>query len=361
MNILVLTPKGISFNSIRPEAEIYVSLAKAGHNIIVMTNKESTYIERYLAHNVTVIETEHKKKIDFSIIKTAHNIIKDKNIDIVFATSSRTIPNAIFASIGTEAKLVVYRGTTGGMYRHDPSSYINILNPRVDGVICVAEAIKTYISKQVFTNSKKIVTINKGHDESWYKQNSLDLKEFGTSTDNFNIVFVANVRPHKGLIYAIEAAKYLSDIKELHILLIGSKIEQEPYIAAIENSGMKDSITVTGYRHDVPDIMATCDLLIHPSIRKEGLPRVVLESIASGTPVIAAENEGSMEVIEDGFNGYIVPIKDSKAIADRVRKLYNSPEKLQELSDNCIHKIQNEMSHKTTVKKYIEYFESLLN
>ena len=360
MNILVLTPKGNSFNSIRPEAEIYVSLAKAGHSVIVMTNKGSKYIDRYLEHNVEVIETEHKKKIDFKIIKTTHNIIKDKNIDIVFATSSRTIPNAAFACIGTKAKLVAYRGTTGGMYRHDPSSYLNILHPRVDGVICVAEAINTHISKQVFTDSKKIVTINKGHDESWYKQNSLDLKEFGTNTDNFNIVFVANVRPHKGLIYAIEAAQYLADIKDLHILLIGSKIEQEPYISAIENSGMKERIHVTGYRHDVPDIMAACDLLIHPSIRKEGLPRVVLESIASGTPVIAAENEGSMEVIEDGFNGYIVPIKDSKAIANRVRELYQSPQILQELSDNCIYKIQNEMSHKTTVKKYIEYFESLL-
>jgi len=360
MNILILTPKGISFNSIRPEAEIYVSLAKAGHNVTVMTNKESKYIQRYLEHNVKVIETEHKKKIDFKIIKKTKEIIKEAKIDIVFATSSRTIPNAIFACIGTKAKLVAYRGTTGGMYRHDPSAYINILNPRVDAVICVAEAIKTHISKQVFTSSKKIVTIQKGHDESWYNQNSLDLKEFGTNRDNFNIVCVANVRPHKGLIYAIEATKYLSDIKDLHLLLIGSKMSEEPYLSAIENSGMKDRIHLTGYRHDVPDIMAACDLLIQPSIR-EGLPRVALESIASGTPIIASNNEGNMEVVDDGFNGYLVPIKDSKAIAQKVRKLYNEPEKLQELSNNCIHKIQNELSHQTTVKKYIEFFESLLD
>ena len=360
MNILVLTPKGISFNSIRPEAEIYVSLAKAGHNVTVMTNKESKYIQRFLEHNVKVIETEHKKKIDFKIIKKVKEVIKEAKIDIVFATSSRTIPNAIFACIGTKVKLVAYRGTTGGMYRHDPSAYINILNPRVDAVICVAEAIKTHLEKQVFTSSKKIVTIQKGHDESWYNQNSLDLKEFGTNTDNFNIVCVANVRPHKGLIYAIEATKYLSDIKDLHLLLIGTKMSEEPYLSAIENSGMKDRIHLTGYRHDVPDIMAACDLLIQPSIR-EGLPRVALESIASGTPIVASNNEGNMEVVDDGFNGYLVPIKDSKAIAQKVRKLYNEPEKLQELSNNCIHKIQNEMSHKTTVKKYIDFFESLLD
>jgi len=360
MNILVLTPKGISFNSIRPEAEIYVSLAKAGHNVTVMTNKESKYIQRYLENNIKVIKTEHKKKIDFKIIKKTKEVIKEAKIDIVFATSSRTIPNAIFACIGTKAKLVAYRGTTGGMYRHDLSAYINILNPRVDAVICVAEAIKTHISKQVFTDSKKIVTIQKGHDKSWYNQNALDLKEFGTNTDNFNIVCVANVRPHKGLIYAIEATKHLSDIKDLHLLLIGTKMSEEPYLSAIENSGMKERIHLTGYRHDVPDIMAACDVLIQPSIR-EGLPRVALESIASGTPIIASSNEGNMEVVDDGVNGYLVPIKDSKAIAEKVRELYNNPEKLQELSNNCIHKIENEMSHQTTVKKYIEFFESLLD
>ena len=64
MNILVLTPKGNSFNSIRPEAEIYVSLKKAGHNVVVMTNKESKYISRYKENGVEVIETEHKKKIE---------------------------------------------------------------------------------------------------------------------------------------------------------------------------------------------------------------------------------------------------------------------------------------------------------
>ena len=361
MNILVLTPKGNSFNSIRPEAEIYVSLAKAGHNVTVMTNSESKYIPRYLENSVEVIETEHNKKIDFKIIKKTKQTIKDKNIDIVFATSSRTIPNAAFACIGTKAKLVSYRGTTGGLYRHDIASYLNAMHPRVDGVICVSEAINRHVSKQVFnTSTKNIITIQKGHDKSWYNQQPVELEEFNTNKDNFNIVFVANVRPHKGLIYAIKATHYLSDIKDLHILLVGSKISEEPYVSEIENSGMKDRIHVTGYRHDVPDIMAACDLLIHPSIRKEGLPRVVLESIASGTPVIAAENEGSMEVIEDGFNGYIVPVKDAQAIATKVKELYNDREKLKELEDNCLYKIENEMSHKTTVKKYIEYFESLL-
>ena len=360
MNILILTSSNDSFNSVRPELEIYISLAKAGHNITMMTEEETAYSSRLTEHGIDIINTVHKKKICLKIILQIKKIIKEKNIDIIYATGSRSIPNAVFGSMGTNVKLVAYRGTTGGMYRHDPSSYLSILNPRVDGVICVSQAVNNHVSKQVFSKSKKVVTIYKGHDLEWYNQKPLDLEEFGSSKDNFNIACVANARPHKGLIYLIKAAKELSHIKDIHILLIGKNIDEDPYVSEIENSGMKDRIHVTGFRNDAPQIIAACDVLVHPSIRKEGLPRVILESLAGGTPVIASAIEGSMEIIENGFNGYIVPIKDHKAIADKVKELYNSPETLHKLSDNCKNTIENKMAHKTTVKKYIEYFESLI-
>ena len=361
MNILALTSSSSSFNSVRPELEIYVSLAKAGHNITIMTEKDSEYYSRFIEHGIDIIDTTHKKKISLKIILQIKKIIKEKNIDIVYATRSRNIPNAVFGSMGTDVKLVVYRGTTGGMYRHDPGSYLSILNPRVDGVICVSQAVNDHVSKQVFTKNKKIVTIYKGHDLAWYNQEPLDLEEFGTNRDNFNVACVASARPHKGLIYLLKAAAELSDIKDVHILLIGSDLDKEVYIAdEIEKSGMKDRIKVTGYRSDVPQIISACDVLVHPSIRKEGLPRVILESLAGGTPVIASSIEGSMEIIDDGFNGYIVEVKDYKGIAKKIRELYESPEQLKKLSDNCRYTIENKMSHKITAKKYIEYFESLL-
>ena len=261
--------------------------------------------------------------------------------------------------MGTDVKLVTYRGTTGGLYRHDPSSYLNALNPRVDGVICVSQAVERHVSKQVFSSSKKIEAIYKGHKCEWYDQGRVDLEEFDTNSENFNIAFVANVRPHKGLIYVLEAAHELAELKNLHILLIGKEIDQEPYTSAIQNSGMSERIHMTGYRSDVPAIISSCDVLIHASTRKEGLPRVILEALACNTPVIASSNESSLEIIEDGINGYITPIKDSKAIAKNVKKLYNSKEILKEMSQNASKTIDGKMSHETTVKRYMEYFSSL--
>jgi len=358
MNLLVMTATDGSFNSLRPEAEIYVSLAKLGVNVTIMTQEDSAYSSRFLENGIKIIDCKHNKKFDFKVIKSTRKAIKENNIDIVYATNSKSIANAAVACVGKKVKLVTYRGTTGGLYRHDLSAYFNALSPRVDGVICVSEAVTKHVKKQV-SSKKKVQTIYKGHKLEWYERNKIDLAEFGSSNDNFNIAFVANVRPHKGLTYLLQAASELVEIKDVHILLIGKKISQEPYISEIKNSGMSERIHITGYRTDAPDIISNCDLLVHASIRKEGLPRVILESLASGTPVLGSSNESSLEIIEDGVNGYITPIKDASAIASKIKEIYKNKEILLELSKNCDKTIETKMAHDTTVKKYMEYFSSL--
>lgn len=354
----MLASTDTTYNSVRPEAEIYISLAKIGYNITIMTAKNSEYASRFSEYGISIIDAKFTKKIDFKLISLIKKIAKEKNIDFIYATNSRAISNATLACFGLPAKLIIYRGTTGGLYRHDPSSYLNALNPRVDGVICVSEAVTKHVKKQIFNKNKKVETIYKGHDISWYDTESASLEGFGTDANNFNVAFVANVRPHKGLIYLLQAAKELSDIKDLHILLIGDKIDKEPYVSEIKNSGMSPRIHVTGYRNDVPSIISACDILVHASTRKEGLPRVILESLASGTPVIASANESSLEIIEDGTNGFIVPIKDANAIAQKIRKLHSSPDILKKLKYNAKNVINGKFSHKETVKKFDEYFKS---
>ncbi len=361
MKLLVLTSTSDAINSVRPELEIYISLAKRGISITLLSASESAYATRLKEHGIEIIDAQYKKKIDFSLISLIRKTIKEKHIDIVYATNSKSISNAIFACLGMNTKLVTYRGTTGGLYRHDISSYMNALNPRVDGVICVSEATTKHVKQQVFSSKKKVETIYKGHDLSWYQDTPLDLQVFNIAPNSFTVAFIANVRPHKGLIYVIEAASRLADIKDLHFLFIGDKIAQEPYTSAIEKTGMQERMHVTGYRSDVPAIITSADVLVHASTRKEGLPRVILESLASSTPVIASANESSLEIIDDGVNGFIVPIKDAAAIAKKIRMLYDSKELLDKLTSQASDVLKGKLSHTTTVQNYIKFFNELMD
>ncbi|MFT7006443.1 MAG: glycosyltransferase involved in cell wall biosynthesis [Colwellia sp.] len=361
MKILVIPNRGRSYNAVRPEAECYIGLAKLGHDITIMTCMTNAYIEEYKKFNITIIELASLKKYSGAVIKQIHQYIKQHDIDIVYATESKGIPNAAFGCIGTRAKMIAYRGTSGGMYKTDLSNYLCMLHPRINGVICVSSAVtinvKSKVRKSIRANVK---TIYKGHDLNWYQDPAVDLTTLGSNDEQFNILCVGSPRPHKGTHILLDAAKELSDIKELKIILVGDKLQREPFITQIQNSGMSERIILTGFRNDVPAIAKACDLLILPSLSKEGLTRTVLESLSNGTPVVSSANDGVVETIENGFNGYLVPIGNASAIADKIRMLYQDRKTLAKLANNATAIIKDKMSHHKTVTIMEQYFKEVI-
>jgi len=361
MKILVIPNRGRSYNAVRPEAECYISLAKSGHEVTLFTCESNAYYSDYKKANINLIELSSLKKYSLSVIKQIHRYIKQHNIDIVYATESNGIPNAAFACIGTKAKMIAYRGTTGGMYKTDPSNYLCTLHPRINGYVCVSNAVKKHVTTKVRGAIKSnISTIYKGHDINWYNEPAIQLSSLATSPTNFNILCIGSHRPYKGMHFMLDAMKHLTDLNNIKLILVGDNFDCEPFSSQIKATGMSEHIIETGFRNDVPQIAKSCDILVLPSER-EGLPRVVLESLASGTPVITSANEGAMEIIEDGINGYIVPIGDGEAIAERIRYLYQNEQVKLHLTNGALNTINTMMSHKKTVENYIKYFEKTLS
>lgn len=360
MKILVIPNRGRSFNAVRPEAECYIDLAKSGHDVTILTCKTNAYLEKYKKAGLKIVFLASLKKHSWAVIKQIHQYIKQHGINVVYATESNGIPNAAFGCLGTKAKMIAYRGTSGGMYKTDPSNYLCMLHPRINGVICVSEAVTKHVKpKMRHSIQPKVVTIYKGHDLAWYQEQAIELNNLHTHSDNFNIVCIGSPRPQKGMQYMLDAMKELSDIENIRLILIGDNFDCEPYSTNIKATGMADKIIQTGFRSDVPQIAKACDVLVLPSER-EGLPRVVLESLAVGTPVITSANEGAMEIIEDKINGYVVPIGNGKAIADRLRLLIQDRGLLKQLSDNAQNIINTKMSHTKTVQDMETYFQYML-
>ncbi|QOL26918.1 glycosyltransferase family 4 protein [Thalassotalea sp. LPB0316] len=360
MKLLIVPDKGRSYTSTRPEAEIYISLAKRGHDITLCADESSAYLEKYKQANIDVHILNYGKKLSWHSIKTINRLIKQKSIDLVYATTSRTIPNAAMACIGTSAKMVAYRGTTGGLYKSDLSNYLTILSPRVNGVVCVSNAVTDYVKDKVRASIKsKVRTIYKGHDVNWYSPSGAELEQFNTDQSKFNVVCVGSHRPYKGMHIFLEALSHLTDLSNLRVILVGDKFEGEPFQQQIQATKMAERICQPGFRQDVPEIARACDLLVLPSIR-EGLPRVVMESLANNTPVLSSANPGAMEIITDNENGYIVPLNNAIEMADKIRFLYDNPAELERLTNNASKVIQAELSHERTVDAMEAYFSELI-
>jgi glycosyltransferase involved in cell wall biosynthesis len=361
MKILVIPNRGRSYNAVRPEAECYIDLAKSGHDVTIMTVPTNAYIDEYKKANLTVIQLKNNKKYSWTIIKQIHQYIKAHNIDLVYATESNGIPNAASACIGTKAKMIAYRGTSGGMYKTDPSNYLCMLHPRINGVVGVSSAVSANVREKVRSSIRaNVETIYKGHDLAWYHDDAANLQSLGSDKAYFNIMCVGSPRHHKGTHILLDAAKILSDIVDLRIILVGDKLDQQSFIDQINDSGMSEHIIKPGFRSDVPAIAKACDLLILPSLSKEGLTRTVLESLSNGTPVVSSANDGVVETIENGVNGYLVPIGNVEALAQKIRMLYEDRELLAKLSTHAKDIILDKMSHQKTVTHMDSYFKKII-
>lgn len=107
---------------------------------------------------------------------------------------------------------------------------------------------------------------------------------------------------------------------------------------------------------DMPKLYAEHDILVFPSLM-EGQPAVLLEAMASGMPVVTTETCGMPDVVENGWNGVLVPPADAKALEAAILKLAGSPE----LRERLGHAAQERMRRQTwepSGRRLLEFFES---
>ena len=237
------------------------------------------------------------------------------------------------------------------------------MNPRVDRIVCVAEAIRRYFLGLRFLwwrlPPEKVVTIYKGHDLAWYRDAPADLSAVGVPAGAFAVCCVANWRPRKGVEVLIAALALLPSDAPIHLLLVGDMghatldkiIAAHPY---------RERIHVLGMRKDAPAVAAACNVAVLPSLRREGLPKTVIEAMAYGVPTIVTDVGGSPELVQHEISGIIVPPGDAKALAAAILRLWQQPELARALGRGGRDRIERDFSNRSTVARTVALYRELV-
>lgn len=188
---------------------------------------------------------------------------------------------------------------------------------------------------------RKIITIHNGVNLKTYQDPK---EEFGVSsqirnnlTPNTSFVLgaVANFYPTKGHHILLPALSMLQKQGyEFECLLIGDGYLKSQVMTQARLLGLSEKVHFTGWRDDVPQILATLDLFVLPSI-KEGFPFAILEAMASGLPIVATDVGGIAEVISHGQNGLLVPPKRADLLANAISGLMSDPKRRRELGERA--------------------------
>jgi len=147
-----------NINPIRSEAAQLLGAQISGEvDITVMCSPESILVDYYRNRGIHVIPQKIRKKVSLKSIRFIRKLVRDNSFQILHLFNSRAISNGTLAAIGLPVKVLVYRGQPGSLRRYDPISYLNALNPRVDKIICVSQAVEIYLRKQLWFNKDKAV------------------------------------------------------------------------------------------------------------------------------------------------------------------------------------------------------------
>ncbi len=359
MRVLCITSHGNTLNSIRPEAESFIGLRQAGVALDVMTQGNSVYAERFREVGIGLIDFVPRRKLSLSAIRFIRRTLIRGRYDIVHMYNNKAIANGLIAAIGLPVKAATYRGQTGNLHRYDPFCYLTHLSPRVDGISCVADAVRRDLQK-LRPRHPHIVTIYKGHDLDWYRETPADLAELGVPAGSIAIICVANNRPRKGVPVLVDAFGQLPEETDAHLLLVGKDMDAPEIRHQIATSPRADRIHVLGFRTDAPKLTAGSQMAVLPALKREGLPKTVIEAMAYGVPPVVTDTGGNAELVENGVSGKVVPPGDVTALSAALAELAGDAEMRRAMGRAARERIGRDFTVQATVERTLQFYRDIL-
>ncbi len=354
----------ITEHSDLPETHQFIGLHNAGVDLHVICPDTAPYKQLLIDAGIKLTWLRLASRTDFAGRKVIKAILESKDFDIVHVFNNKALQNTLPLVRHSAIKLIAYRGIEGNVSVFDPISWMTYLNPRVDKIICVANAIRDYFHKLRFLwwqfPQDKAITIYKGHDLSWYQKPEIPRSTWDIPEQAFLVGCIANERPRKGLSFLIDALPGIANSGlNIHLLLIGN-INGKTTLEKIKQSSISESIHLTGYRPDAARILAACDVCILPAIKREGLPKAIIEGMVHQVTPIVTNTGGSPELIEAGISGLIIEAGSASAISDAISQLARDPEKNHKMGIAAQTRIQRDFNTVATVEQTLALYRELL-
>lgn len=161
--------------------------------------------------------------------------------------------------------------------------------------------------------------------------------EYQISDDDFVFIFIGRVVKDKGINELLRAFDNLGKTeKNIKLLLVGSFEDHLDPISEVSRAILKnnENIIEVGFQNDVRPFLAIANCLTFPSYR-EGFPNVVMQAGSMGLPAIVSDINGCNEIVEEGVNGIIIPVKDTGALQDSMQKIYSEDKLRNTLAQNA--------------------------
>ena len=231
-----------------------------------------------------------------------------------------------------------------------------------DCVLVNAEAIRQTLIAEGY-NSQKIVVIRNGIVSSRFEKTHRGVglrQELGLLPLHRLVMVSSRLNRMKGIEYFLDAAATVaSRFPDVRFLIVGDGANRSELQERSQKLGLDQRVVFTGFRTDVPDLLSEATLSVLPSL-SEGLSNSLLESMAAGVPVIAANVGGNPEIIEHGVSGLLVPPRDAAALAGAMSNLLADADLTSRLGQAGRQRVSELFSVERSVGETERFYERLM-
>jgi glycosyltransferase involved in cell wall biosynthesis len=233
------------------------------------------------------------------------------------------------------SRAMLYAGPVGRITGRPVIWHVRIAEPEpfldrallwlADAVVVNSEAVARRFS---WASAEKIHCIHNGVDLRQFSPRppSASLRtSLGIPEQAPVVGSVGRFVPFKGYPFLLQAARTVEDVLPgVHWLLVGDGEQRKELEAQCRDLGLNRRVRFTGWRDDVPELLALCTVFVLPSLA-EHFGRVLIEAMAMGKAVVATDAGGVPEIVRHGVTGILVPPGDPAALATALENLLQEP------------------------------------
>jgi glycosyltransferase involved in cell wall biosynthesis len=260
---------------------------------------------------------------------------KAREYDLIYANTQKALVVGAIASFIARRPLVYHLHDILSPEHFSQTNLrvaVNLANHFASLVIANSQASQTAFI-QAGGRAELTTVIYNGFDINLYQTTASDISKLRQQlgvANNFVVGHFSRLSPWKGQHILIDALAQCPP--QVTAILVGDALfgEQE-YVKELHQQinklGLESRVKFLGFRADIPQLMAACDLVAHTSTAPEPFGRVIIEAMLCGKPVVAAKAGGAMELVEHGVNGFLTAPGESQELADIINTCIEDTQK----------------------------------
>jgi glycosyltransferase involved in cell wall biosynthesis len=275
-------------------------------------------------------------RFDFTVVPRLAKVLRETRADVVHGVLfDATIAARLAGRLVRRAAVIDSERNTGYSIKRSEFSALRATQRWNDLTIANSRAGAEFNSGLFGRPMDRYRVVHNGVDVERFQPRASDSirRELGLG-DQLVVGMVASFKPQKNhLVWLRAARQVLARVPNLKLLFIGDELHKgsadstafkKTIIGMVAALGLENHCLFLGNKTDVEKYYGACAITVLPSLF-EGTPNVALESMACGVPVVASDISDNAYIIRDGQTGYIVPVNDEVALADRVTMLLLNP------------------------------------